>query len=98
MRALWMASGIAVWALHFAATYGFAAIACARGFAQAVPWAIGAATVVAILLLAGILTRSYARRGEFIFWMTSALAALSLVAVLFQAAPVIWLPLCGTMP
>jgi hypothetical protein len=40
-----MAYGPALWALHFAALYGFTALACARGFAGAVPWVIAAATL-----------------------------------------------------
>jgi hypothetical protein len=97
MRALWIGSGIAVWALHFTVIYGFAAIACARGFVQAVPWAIGTATLLAVVLIAGILVRSYSRRSEFVYWMTTGLAALSLVAVLFQTAPVFWFPTCGPL-
>lgn len=97
MRALWIASGIAVWGLHFTAIYGFAALACARGFAQTVPWAIVAATLLAVVLIAAILIRSYPRRGEFVHWMAAALAALSLVAVLFQTAPVFWFPNCGML-
>jgi hypothetical protein len=98
MRALWIVSGIAVWALHFSVIYGFAAIACARGFVQAVPWGIGAATLLAIVVIAGILLHSYPRRGEFVDQMAAGLAALTLVAVLFQAAPVLWFPTCGAVP
>ena len=98
MRALWITSGIVVWALHFTVIYGFAAIACARGFAGAVPWAIGAATVLAATLTVVIMVRGYARRSEFVHWMATALAALSLVAILFQSAPVLWFPNCGSLP
>ena len=98
MRALWITSGIVVWALHFTVIYGFAAIACARGFAAAVPWAVGAATTVAALLAVVIMVRSYARRSEFVHWMAASLAALSLVAILFEAAPVLWFPNCGSLP
>ena len=97
MRALWIASGIVVWALHFTVIYGFAAIACARGFVAAVPWAIAAATVIGALLTIVIMVRSYPRRGEFVHWMAAALAALAFVAILFQTAPVVWFPTCGPL-
>jgi hypothetical protein len=44
------------------------------------------------------MVRSYARRSEFVHWMATALAALSLVAILFQTAPVLWFPNCGSLP
>ena len=40
--ALRMALGVMVWAAHFAVVYGFTALACARGFASAAPWVVGA--------------------------------------------------------
>ena len=42
MRALWIAAGIGVWALHFAVVYAVTAIACARAAPHLVPWSIAA--------------------------------------------------------
>ena len=43
-----MTAGIIVWAVHFAAIYGYAALACARGFAVPVPAVVGIATILAL--------------------------------------------------
>jgi uncharacterized membrane protein YoaK (UPF0700 family) len=94
MRALWISSGPLVWALHFTALYGFAALACARGFAQVLPWVVAAATLVAGAL-AGALVLRHARRGDFIDWLTAALAAFALLAIAWQAVPAFVVPSCG---
>jgi hypothetical protein len=94
MRALWISSGPLVWALHFAALYGFAALACARGFAHAVPWIVATATLVAAAL-AGVLVLRHAKRGDFIDWLTAALAAFALLAIAWQALPAFVVPVCG---
>src|SRR3546814_6226724 len=55
-------AGRLIWAAHFLLIYGFAALACARGFADVrllgagvVPLIVGAATAVAILAVAAML-------------------------------------------
>src|SRR3546814_15575902 len=55
-------AGLLIWAAHFLLIYGFAALACARGFADVrllgagvVPLIVGAATAVAILAVAAML-------------------------------------------
>src|SRR3546814_2141641 len=55
-------AGRLIWAAHFLLIYGFAALACARGFADVrllgagvVPLIVGAATAVAILAAAAML-------------------------------------------
>jgi NO-binding membrane sensor protein with MHYT domain len=97
MRALWIVSGVAVWALHFMAIYGFTALACARGFPSAIPWAIAIATVLATALAVAIVARHYPRRSEFVHWMTATVAALALLAIVFEALPALWLPACGAL-
>jgi hypothetical protein len=94
-NALWIPSGIVVWALHFGALYGFTALACARDFAGAVPWFAGAATLAAIVAAGLILARGLRRRGDFAGWMTLAVAAFALAAILFQAIPLFIVPACA---
>jgi hypothetical protein len=102
-----MMGGFLTWAAHFAAIYGLTALACARGFAEAawlgvgvVPWGIGIATVVAlaaiVLLTAGAArTAAKSARGPgFLTWMTIAAGAAGVVAIIWQAIPVLIVPVC----
>jgi hypothetical protein len=95
MRALWMTSGIVVWAVHFAILYGFTGLACARGYGQAVPWVAGGATLAAIAAMGLIALRTLPRRGEFMSWMTLAIAGLGAVAVLYEAVSLFVLSPCA---
>jgi drug/metabolite transporter (DMT)-like permease len=90
MRALRMSAGVIVWALHF----GFTALACARGFAGAVPWVAGAASALALAALLLILSRSRPRRDEFESWLAFSIAALGLAGVVFQTLPVYLVRTC----
>lgn len=106
---LFVFSGPLVWAAHFVGIYAFTAIACARRFAEAtwlgigvVQWAIGGATLIAVgVTLATMLAAArQARRGAdevwgFIYWMTIAFGALTLIAVLWEAMPALIVPTCG---
>lgn len=94
MRALWISSGVIVWALHFAAIYGVTALACSRGVPGIVPWAVAGATVIAVALAVAIVARSYPRRSGFIDWMTAAVAGTALLAIAWEALPVLWVPVC----
>jgi hypothetical protein len=47
-----MCSGVIIWAAHFALIYGFTGLACARAFADLVPWAVMGATLVALAAMA----------------------------------------------
>jgi hypothetical protein len=94
MRALWISSGVIVWALHFTAVYGFTALACARGFPRVVPWAIGAATLVALGLAVAIVAKGYRERSAFIDWMTAGVAGLALIAIAYESAAALLAPLC----
>ena len=95
MRALWISSGILLWALHFTAIYGFTALACARDFPRAVPWVIGAATLVAAALAVALIATRWRRRGDFLDWITAGVAAFALLAILWEAFPVLVVPACG---
>jgi len=93
--ALRMSAGVIVWAVHFGALYGFTALACARGFAGAVPWVTGAASFVAVLAMLFIMARNLPRRGEFESWMAFSIAALALVGIVFETVPVYVVRTCG---
>jgi hypothetical protein len=80
--ALRLSSGVIVWALHFAAIYGYTALACARGFGESAPWAVGVATALAAALAALIILRNL--DSEFTRWLSAALAAAALVAILWE--------------
>jgi hypothetical protein len=89
-----MSSGILVWALHFAAAYGFTGLACARGLAAAVPWVVGAATLAAAAAAALVIVRGASRRAGFEDTVAFSLAAFALVAILFEGASVFWVAPC----
>jgi uncharacterized protein (DUF697 family) len=94
--ALGMSAGIIVWALHFGAIYGATAVACARGLPQFVAPAVGWSTVAASAALAVVIARGWRRRHDFAHWLGAALAALALIAVLWEAVPVLLVrPPCG---
>jgi hypothetical protein len=105
-----MLSGLLIWAAHFLAIYAFTALACARHWSQAswlgigvIPWVIGAATLAAatttlvVIWLALRNTRSSASRNNassFLPWMTAAFGGLALMAILWEALPVLLVPTC----
>ena len=98
-----MFSGVIIWAVHFTAIYAFVALACARGFAQAqwlgasvVVWAVSAATIVAVAAILAMLVPALRAAGHaFEDWMTAAVAALALVAIVFETLPVVMVPACA---
>ncbi len=90
-----MSGGVVVWALHFGALYGGTALACARGMAPVVPVIVGAATLLAVLLLVPMLMLGLRRRHEFEGWLGGVLAAFALVAVLWEALPVLIVEACA---
>jgi len=98
MRGLWIVSGAAVWALHFASVYGFAALACARGFTRAIPWTIGALSAAAALIALALVVHGYARRGQFEHWLAATVAGMVVVAIAFETLPLVWFARCGGSP
>ncbi len=106
-----MLSGLMIWAAHFLVIYVFTALACARRFADlswlgigVVPWVIGTATLAATaatLVVIGLAVRdarsSTSRNNmlSFVPWMTAALGGLALMAILWEALPVLLVPACG---
>jgi hypothetical protein len=93
--ALGLSAAVVVWALHFTALYGGTALACARGMPQVVLPAITGATLAAAVALAVIAVRGWSRRAVFEHWLSAALAAVALLAVLWEALPVLVVPPCG---
>jgi hypothetical protein len=94
MHALWISSGIVVWALHFTALYGLTALACARGQAEAVQWIIVGVTLIAAAVAVGILVKGYRGHSAFIEWMTMSVAALALLGITYEATAGLLSPLC----
>ena len=95
-RAGWLlCAGPLCWALHFAAIYGLTGIACARGMGSAVPWAIAAVTSVAAAAVIAILAVALRRRDSFEHWLAAAAAGLALLAIAWEALPVLMVPACA---
>lgn len=93
-RILFMSSGVMVWALHFTAIYGIAGLACARGWHSLVLPSIAIATAIAAIASVSIIAAGLRRRDQFEYWMSSAIAGLGLVAIVWEAMPVLLLPAC----
>lgn len=90
-----MFASVFIWAAHFLIIYSTTGIACARASSNDfVSWVIGAATLLAVLAL--VMVRRRARPAEpFAEWMSSSLAALVLVAIIWESLPVLIVPICG---
>ena len=88
--------GLILWAAHFTILYGVVGLACARGVPAVVPWTAAIATLLAVAGAAW-LTLSGLRRGphDFLAWLTAAAAASALVAIVWQALPVLLVPWCA---
>jgi len=87
-RALWLASPVIAWAIHFLAIYGFTGLACERGFGHAVPWSVGGVTLVAVASAVAILVRGVRDRSDFEHALSAGLAAFALLAILWEALSV----------
>lgn len=89
-----MLAGVAIWALHFAAIYGFTAVACARRLPGPVPLAVAFATLVAAAACALIVIAELRKPQGFESWMTGGLAAVALLAIVWEAVPVVVVTPC----
>jgi hypothetical protein len=94
-RILFMSSGVMVWALHFTAIYGITGLACARGWHSLVLPSIAVATALAAIASIAIVAAALPRRAQFEYWMSACLAALALLAIVWEAIPVFLVPICG---
>jgi hypothetical protein len=97
----WLLVGPLAWAVQFSLLYGFAATACARGFADRTLLGIGVVAVATLLVSAAALAatglalwRSLAARGpdapetdRYLADSGVAMSAISLVAILWHALP-----------
>jgi len=93
--ALRMALGPIAWAAHFLAIYGFTGIACARGFGGWVPAAIGLATLVAGGACTWAIVSGLRDRDAFERWLSAMLAAAALLAIVWEAFPVLLVKPCA---
>ena len=87
--------GIAIWALHFGAIYAISALACARSSPGVIAWATGAVTIVAIGAALAIVVRAYPARARFSAWMSMSIAALALIAIVYEAFALLLVPACA---
>lgn len=93
--ALRMGAAAVVWGLHFGAVYGGTALACARGVPQAAPVVVAIATVCAMVALLWVVRAGWRERAAFEPLFSASLAGFALLAVLWEAAPALWVPACG---
>lgn len=93
--ALRMSSGVLAWALHFAVVYGGTGIACARMAPHVVPWIIALATAVAAAACVAAMVSGLRAADRFEGWITSTVAALALLAIVWEAVPVLVVAPCA---
>ena len=97
--------GFGVWALHLLLIYGITAVTCAhlpafRDQPLAVKAVLGGLTVAALILVALHGLKHYRRANEadededFVSWLNAALDGAAAVAILWQAFPILTVPLC----
>ena len=99
-----VSGGGLVWAAHFTVVYGYTGIACARRFdavgrtlVALVPWVIAIASVAAAAAALMIMVRMLRVEAgpDFTRRVGAGVAALALVAIVLEAIPVVWVPVCG---
>jgi hypothetical protein len=93
--ALTISAGVIIWALHFTALYGVTALACARGWEGVVPSAIAGATALAVVAAAAVMVAGWRRRSVFEYWLSATVAGFGLIAIVYEAIPVLVVPICG---
>ncbi|HYG42765.1 MAG TPA: hypothetical protein VEA17_07585 [Bordetella sp.] len=99
-------AGPLVWALHFVLVYAANGVFCARPAwhglwvgAALSTWALMAAALLAIVAIALVYWRQRRRwppadDAGFFPWLAGALSLLSIVAIVWQTLPVLWVPAC----
>lgn len=85
---------IAIWAVHFTVSYGFTAFACARQMSGAVPWVVGVASALALAALIAVAVRS-AGGSRLPDALAAGLGGLAMIAVVWEASALIWVPACA---
>ncbi|MFC3166304.1 hypothetical protein [Ciceribacter thiooxidans] len=103
---LMILAGPILWAGHFAFAYGTHTLACASAISpQAVPWTIGIATLLVVVLLAVIvweptfLRRAAAgwRRDRFLSNLSRMLAVLSMTGILWAGWAALEVDVCAQL-
>jgi hypothetical protein len=92
---LTISAGVIIWALHFGAIYGVTALACARGWEGMVAPAIAGATGAAVLASAAVIVAGWRRRGIFEYWLSATVASFGLIAIVYEAIPILMVPICA---
>ena len=91
----WVSAGPVIWATHFLAIYGVTTLACAQEMSGAVPWIVGAATLVAGSIALVVMLKCLREKAEFVRWIGAGNAGLALVAILWEALPALTVPPCA---
>ncbi len=89
---------VIIWAAHFAAVYGLAALACARQAAALVPWVVGVASAIAVAALLALAIPAALRSlrtSQLADSLAAGLAGLALLAVVWEASSLFWVPACA---
>jgi hypothetical protein len=94
-RALLLAAGVILWALHFGAIYGYAGLACARGWERSVTPVVAALTVAAALAATAFMVVLRRREG-FEHAIAIGLAGFALLAIVWEGASVAFLVPCAS--
>ena len=110
--ALYIFAGLLVWAADFLFVYVFAAIACARGFADATVLGIGVVPLASVLatIVAGAVSLAIVARGrreirpaaaesangDFLAGLAAIAALFALIAIGFTSLPALLVGACGT--
>ena len=94
IAALTISAGVIIWALHFTAIYGFTALACARGWSGAVVPLNAAASALAAAAVLAVIATGWRRRESFEHWLSAAIGAAALVAIVYESAPLLIVAPC----
>jgi hypothetical protein len=94
MHALWIPSGIVIWALHFSIIYGLTGLACARGYGQTIPGLVAISSAIAASVAAVVVAKGFRRRSAFIGWMSASIAAFALIAIVYETVAALLTPSC----
>lgn len=86
--------GAIIWAAHFGVIYGGQAVACAAGRPGLVPPIVIGSSAVALVLLLVAVGMAWRHRHGFMGAMAIGIAALSALAIVWEAAPALALPSC----
>jgi len=97
----YLLGGLIVWGVRFLGVYIFAAVACARGAAEAVPAVVvvsalaGSTICVALIVYSVRRMRAAAEENSrFIHVIAALVAGISILAMAWEIVPVLIIPVC----